>query len=512
MKRLGRRFFKILSIIVLILMLKECIVFAEITLPTQSQYMELKLAKITDIDGKDKQVIMEWYVHDMTFKGADVRFEYDSTKLKPSNLNTNEYDYSNNTFQFDGEFQNYMSHKIIADGENVVRMNMALQKDKVLTSPSTSNVIQNDDNTYSVDATGKSILVGRMSFRLFNGKIDDTTFKLKTGSKSPLTGIKINYNGIDSYEEQSAFRFTIASSNAYLKNIQYSICKDLSEELEYTAVEDFDKDTFEYEIILNEYKEYISLIPTLDDEKATIKVKIPKRDDDNKLVYEEKELDENGKINLQLNELGKEDTIIEFIVLAEDGETTNTYKVKVHRPYGTIKGKIQLGDGLRDSMEASYGITTKYIADICVYKQGEFDWDGILGMTSTLDDLSLLDKQSETKSDDEGEFKLYVIPGTYDCILEKLGFLAQVVTEITINENDEIDLGTRVLIEGDVNRSGIIDLDDMIDIVNYSGASLGDGLYDEKYDYGQKGFIGLDDLVSTTANMYNTINIEKYTN
>lgn len=29
---------------------------------------------------------------------------------------------------------------------------------------------------------------------------------------------------------------------------------------------------------------------------------------------------------------------------------------------------------------------------------------------------------------------------------------------MTINENDEIDLGTKILYEGDADRSGIIDL------------------------------------------------------
>lgn len=400
----------------------------------------------------------------MEFKGADVRFEYDSTKLKPSSLSTNDYAYNNDIFQFLGEFPKYMSHQVINDGEGVVRMNMALEADELIGGFSATYVVKNSDNTYSVDATNKDILVGRMSFRLFNGKIDDTTFKLKAGSQSPQTGIKINYNGKDSYEkadEPAVFRFTIASSNAYLKKIEYSICKDLSEELEYKEIEDFKKETLEYEITLNEYKEYISLIPTLDDEKSTIKVKIPKRDEDNelvyedeKLVYEEKDLDENGKINLQLNELGKEDTIIEFIVLAEDGETTNTYKVKIHRPYGTIKGNI-----IYDTIEENENPDIIKITDLNFYKTGKFNWEELQDIFGeiyeepvTYDDLDLIEKDCYYKSNEDGTYEVYIIPGTFDLQIDKRGFLDYIITDIVIKEGDTIDLEDITLTAGDVNR------------------------------------------------------------
>ena len=44
-------------------------------------------------------------------------------------------------------------------------------------------------------------------------------------------------------------------------------------------------------------------------------------------------------------------------------------------------------------------------------------------------------------------------------IHEKLGYLADVTTNITITEGETIDLGNKILIEGDVDRSGIIDLE-----------------------------------------------------
>ena len=123
----------------------------------------------------------------------------------------------------------------------------------------------------------------------------------------------------------------------------------------------------------------------------------------------------------------------------------------------------------------------------------------------------LRETEKTTKSDDEGNYEIYVIPGKYDFYAERQGFLADITTKITINENDEIDLGTKILYEGDADRSGIIDLNDTIEIVNSMGASKGDSTYSEKYDFGQKGYVSLDDMVSVVGNLYKTITIEEHT-
>ena len=82
---------------------------------------------------------------------------------------------------------------------------------------------------------------------------------------------------------------------------------------------------------------------------------------------------------------------------------------------------------------------------------------------------------------------------------------------MTINENDEIDLGTKILYEGEADRSGIIDLNDTIEIVNSMGANMGDSTYLEQYDFGQKDVVSLDDMVSVVTNLYKTITIQDYT-
>ena len=83
-------------------------------------------------------------------------------------------------------------------------------------------------------------------------------------------------------------------------------------------------------------------------------------------------------------------------------------------------------------------------------------------------------------------------------------------SNITITEGETIDLGNKVLIEGDVDRSGIIDLDDIVALVSVMDSSLGDGIYEEYYDFGNKEFVSLDDLVSAVTNCDQLISVNPY--
>ena len=173
-------------------------------------------------------------------------------------------------------------------------------------------------------------------------------------SYSPNTGIKIDYTAQESYQAQSTFRFTdaTASKDASLKDLIVSSgTKDGEEHTykEYELTPTFDKEVKEYEITLLEYVDKMNITAIQNNEKATMKVKHPKRNEDGNIVYEtdgttivyeEKELLNNTEYMITLNELGKEDTNITILITAEDGKTTDEYKIKIKRPYGTIKGKI----------------------------------------------------------------------------------------------------------------------------------------------------------------------------
>ena len=84
-----------------------------------------------------------------------------------------------------------------------------------------------------------------------------------------------------------------------------------------------------------------------------------------------------------------------------------------------------------------------YAADLRIYKQDQVNWDDIIPGNLSLDDVDSEQREKTTKSDDDGNYEIYVIPGKYDLYAERQGFLADITTKITINENDEIDLGTK---------------------------------------------------------------------
>ena len=87
---------KIIATIINLIIL--CICFCNVSIaesklvePTENQFFELRAVKVTNIEGKDKQVIFELWAHEIEFKGFDVRFSYDGTHFAPSNITTNDY-------------------------------------------------------------------------------------------------------------------------------------------------------------------------------------------------------------------------------------------------------------------------------------------------------------------------------------------------------------------------------------------------------------------------------------
>lgn len=136
-----------------------------------------------------------------------------------------------------------------------------------------------------------------------------------------------------------------------------------------------------YELELLEYIDSLDIKAIQNDAKSTMKIKVPKRDEENNLVYdldgvtiiyEEKELIDGIQKNIALNKLGEPDTNITVIVTAEDGKTTKEYNLEVKRPYGTIKGSIYTAP------TQSLG---NYKADIKIYKSSDtktiIDWSTI---------------------------------------------------------------------------------------------------------------------------------------
>lgn len=427
-----------------------CICFCNVSIaesklvePTKDQFFELRAVKVTNIDGKDKQVIFELWAHEIEFKGLDVRFSYDGTHFAPSNITTNEYtDDEIEFFKFETEFSDCLElFTVPYTGTSTGGMRAVVSFNPPI---SESEHIKNKENVGMIVDSSGSVLLGTLSFRTTLDKFDISSFKLETSdTASPKTGIKISIDGSTYYENQSTFRFTdkSASKNADLANIKLSNGNEDDENYkEYALNPSFDKNTLEYTTELLEYVDKVNLEVTKDDEKSSIVIKQPKHDENGNLVfeddgstivYEETSLDDL-KTEIVLNKLGEPDTVIELKVTAEDEVTTKTYKITIHRPYGTIKGSIH-----------TVNSNDVHIADVKVYNNSDqIDWENI----SSHDELDNYKTVLNKKTNEDGTYEIKVIPGNYDVLIDKVAYLDYIVTTIQVNENDEIDLDNVELI------------------------------------------------------------------
>ena len=472
--------------------------------PSTEQRLEFRVVSVQNVDEKDKQVIVEFWAYNMEFAGIDLNLYYDSSKLSPSDLDTNDYitegiATDSNMFwkesvleeNLDVWFRKYLPEELqyimtIMNSENP-------QSQHIYTGTNADG-----EDYISIKAEEDGVLLGKFSYRLFNGKVTEDTFGLQETDEQP-TGIQVIIDNVDEYVDPNIFKVVLdfASDNANLSNIK----------VDDNNITEFDKDTTSYNVEINEIKDEIKLLPIKEDELATINVK--------KYVengpYEEISLDSGGEFyNVVLNDLGEETKII-IEVTAEDGEATKQYEIVFKIPCGIVQGSLQLGDTLRESMQGSYDIYVEYIADITAYQTGDVDWNGILTQENTFEEVDLITNFGNTQSDkDDGSYELKLLPGTYDIKIEKPGFIVAVITDIIVEKDKIVELENKTLLEGDTDRSGMVVLSDVIEIVKKGDSYKGSSLYEEACDYGKKGYIALSDIISTVKNVDLYINIEKY--
>lgn len=466
------QFVKLVKVIIIVIIFSLAIIINAIPVqaatlqPNDSQYLEMRATEIKKTDSGGKQLIFELWANDIDFKGFDVRFSYDSTNYVPSNLTTNaETDDETEYFAFESEFVGKLDMFTLPYSGDTSGIRMIISFNPPVED---SENIQDE----TLISSGKSVLLGKMSFKMTADELDLSGFNLiPDATTSPTTGIKINTNIDDSYEAQSTFIFTdkTASKDATLKNLKLSTGTEDTENpdnstyKEYELTPIFDTATKEYTLELNEYIDEMNLEAELNDAKASMKLKIPKRDENGALVYdtngstiiyEENDLLDKTKTPVTLNKLGEPDTVIEVIVTAEDGKTQENYKVTIHRPYATIKGSIQY-DAIEENENPDIDKTT----DLNIYKTGKFNWDELKDIfgeiyenPATYDDLDLVEKDVYTKSNPDGTYEIYLLPGTYDLQIERRGFLDYIITNIEVTEGSVIDLENRTITAGDVNR------------------------------------------------------------
>lgn len=352
-------------------------------------------------------------------------------------------------------------------------------------------------------------------------EFDVTGFNLVEGATSPITGIKINIDGINSYQSQSTFKFTdkTASKDATLSDLKVSsgvvdeTNPDNSTYKEYDLTPTFAQDILKYELTLLEYIDIVDITATKTDLNATMKIKVPKRDENNELIYdtdgttiiyEEKDIESGIPLEVTINKLGEPDTNITVIVTAEDGKTINNYELVIKRPYGIIKGSVETETSV--DVEIHKATIRIYRSDLVT---SIIDWSTIIeGTQDSLHNELLTLDSIEVETNDDGTYKVYVVPGTYDILLDRIGYLDHIITSITVAE-EEIDIGFRKLIAGDTNKDGVIQLVDLSDLVSLYGINDTNEKYDIRFDFNNDKQIQLQDMSKIIENYSKARIVEK---
>ena len=485
------------------------------------------------MDGK--QLIMELWAYNIDFKAFEVRFKYDDKKLQPSIISTAQENATNTPvndilnvnkyFEFVGEFSSAMEIdpdlNETGNAGNVITAYAALLPPKMIST--SEHIIEKEDGKKVITAPAEGIQIGKMSFRMLKEDafdIESFGFELVPGSSgfAPITGIKIIIDDDYHYIDQRTFRFTdaTASKDANLLDIVVSSGEknDDPEQNTYKKYDldpEFNNDLEEqkYTVTLLDYLDTIDITATLSDNNATMKIRKPKHDEDGNLVYEgegttnieyeEEDLTNKVPYGVTLNKLGEPDTIITIIVKADDGVTTREYEVTIKRPFGIIKGTIYT-----ISTESTTNI---HKSDIRLYKSSDvatiINWEDVVaGSGDDIHDQLLTLTSQNYKTNDDGTYEIYVIPGTYDILLDKPGYLDHIYASRTVTDGATVDLGYKALVAGDFNKDGAIQGKDLALLMGVYGANDVDAIFDEQYDLNEDKAIQGKDLALFFTNYY----------
>ena len=492
-----------ISIIILILLLAtgyHTKVEAATLVPLDNQKVEYRASKLETNNGSD-QLTVEVWIHNLKFKGIDIRTSYDNTLISPSSISTNtEIDVNSevgipSNFTFENDFGKYMDMFSLENTKGELRNVFSLLGSSERTG--TNEYLKTDATIGDyVDISG-DVLIGKMTFKkLADSKITTSTIALKQATTSPTTGIKLNIDGTDNYQAESLFEFTLAlaSENANLSNLVTTP----------TDITGFDKATYDYNLKLQTDESKISVTPTTEDTKSTLKINVPATDADGKIIYDadkkvtyiDKDLTSGTAFDVPLTELGGEDVKVTITVTAEDLRHINTYTITIHKAYATIKGSI-----LTDN---TAGI---HKADVKIYRSDQaIQWSDMTDHEE-LDKTTTVIKQS---TQDDGTYEIKISPGQYDLLIDKPGYADYIVTEMTLVENDEADMKTVTLTAGDINKDGMIEIEDISFISNNYDVSSEDSKYEERMDLTGDGIIDVEDLSLINNNYDKQRTIIKY--
>ena len=117
----------------------------------------------------------------MNLNGFAVRFSYDSSKIQPSNIESNEItDDETQYFKFVGEFENVLELFTIPYDGTGDGINAVISFIPPVTE--SEHIEQVGNSGGKVINTEAGILLGKMSFQMQADKFDDSWFSLQTST------------------------------------------------------------------------------------------------------------------------------------------------------------------------------------------------------------------------------------------------------------------------------------------------------------------------------------------
>ncbi len=163
-----------------------------------------------------------------------------------------------------------------------------------------------------------------------------------------------------------------------------------------------------------------------------------------------------------------ETKIFNVIVTAENGNE-QTYTLIIENLKVTQPTKI-IGKLLTENVNG------EYISDVSIYREVEKEVVNEEGNIS-IEIVQELYKTITTNLDGTFEIEMYtkdidnpeILEGKYTLVITKSGYLNYTITEITIHEDEVIDIGEYKLTAGDVVQDGEIQIDDLVAINDYYG-------------------------------------------
>lgn len=163
-----------------------------------------------------------------------------------------------------------------------------------------------------------------------------------------------------------------------------------------------------------------------------------------------------------------ESKVFRIVVTSENGEEKE-YNLELTRPKDPnsyISGKI-----------LTENVNGEYISDITVYKITEEEITNENGETEI---VTTKDIFKQTKTDLDGTFRIImyneltdsadVLTAKYELVVTKEGYLNYTIEEITLEAENEYDIGEYKLIAGDIVEDGEITLEDLVAINDYYGS------------------------------------------